>query len=95
MAFEQIHELQGTLKECFRELTVAIGHLDYELVGDQVIVRDHGRRVVIDLVYEGKRHLGSLDLPMTRLEYQFIGYTQKEIDDFMQNLNRHMLRLGG
>jgi hypothetical protein len=95
MTFKQSHEMQSTLKECLRELTHAIGHLDYEVTGNQIIVRDHGRRLVIDLVYEGDRHLGSLDLPMTRVDYEFIGYTKEETDEFMDHLNLHIMRLGG
>jgi hypothetical protein len=93
--FKQSHEMQSTLKECLRELTEAIGHHDYELTGDRIIVRDDDRQLVIHLVYEGDRHLGSLDLPMVRLDYEFTGYTKAEMDEFMEHLYEHMQRLGG
>jgi hypothetical protein len=43
----------------------------------------------------GDRHLGSLDLPMVRLDYEFTGYTKAEMDEFIEHLNEHMMRLGG
>jgi len=95
MNFRQSHEMQTTLKEYLRELSDAIGHLDYEVTGNQIIVRDHGRRLVIDLIYEGQRHLGSLNLPMTQVNYEFIGYTKEEMDDFMKRFKMHEMRLGG
>lgn len=95
MSFKQTHEMQGTLKECMRELSHALGHCNYEVHGDEVIVRDHGRRLAIELIYEGDRHLGSLNLPMTQLNYEFIGYTQEEMQAFMKNLAQHMMREGG
>ena len=95
MSFKQSHEMQGTLEECLRNLAHALGHCNYEVHGNEVIVRDHGRRLVIELVYEGDRHLGSLKLPMTQLNYEYIGYTKDEMDAFMQHLTLHMMREGG
>lgn len=95
LSFKQSHEMQTTLREYLRELPDAIGHLDYEVSGNQIFIRDKGRRLIIDLNYEGIRHLGSLDLPMTKVDYEFIGYTQKEMDTFMEHLQRHILRFGG
>ncbi len=95
MSFKQTHETTGTLKECVRELSLALGHCNYEIHGNEIIVRDHGRRLVIELVYEGDRHLGSLDLPMTELNYEFVGYTKEEMDQFMEHLSHHLMREGG
>ncbi len=95
MSFKQSHERQGTLKEGLRELSQALGHCNYEVHGNEVIVRDHGRRLVIELVYEGDRHLGSLDLPMMQLNYEFLGYTKEEMEAFMKHLAHHMMREGG
>jgi hypothetical protein len=95
MSFKHSQEVQWSLKEGLRELTLALGHLNYEVTGNQIVVRDHGRRLVIDLVYEGERHLGSLDLPMTEINYEFIGYTKPEMDAFMEHLNLYVMRMGG
>lgn len=95
MSFTQSHETQATLKECLRELTQAVGTYDYEVTGDRLVVRDHGKRIVIDLIYEGDRRLGSLDLPMTRIDYEFVGYTKDEMGKFMERISEHMMRAGG
>ena len=95
MSFKKSHEMQGTLKECLRELAQALGHCNYEIHGNEVIVRDHGRRLVIELVYEGDRHLGSLNLPMSQLNYEFTGHTKEEMEAFMKHLELHMMRGGG
>ena len=94
MSFTQSHELEGSLKECLGLIAHALGSYDYEVSGDQITVRDAGRRMVIDLVYEGDRKLGSLDLPMTRVDYTFVGYTEAEAKETMDRLAPHMMRLG-
>lgn len=95
MSLKQSQKIEGSLGECLRELTNAIGHYDYEVKGKQIFVHDRDHRVVIDLVYEGDRHLGSLDLPMTRVDYTFEGHSREEMEDFMSHLSRHMVRTGG
>lgn len=95
MSFKHRQEVQWSIKEGLHGLTLALGHLNYEVNGNQIVVRDHGRRLVIDLVYEGERHLGSLDLPMTEINYEFIGYTREEMDEFMKHLNLYAMRAGG
>ena len=95
MLFEQTHEMQASLKECLRELVHAVGHLDFELKGNKVLVQDQDRTLVINLKYEGERHLGSLDLPMTEVSYVFIGYNEQEMSEFMKHLSKHLLRAGG
>lgn len=95
MSFKKTQEVQWTIKEGLRELTHVLSHLNYEVTGNQIIARDGGKRLVIDLVYEGERHLGSLNLPMTQVNYEFIGYTQEEMDKFMVHLKQHEMRMGG
>jgi len=95
MSVKQSHEIEGSLKECLRELSTALGHKDFHIQGDQVVVNDGGKKLVVDLVYEGDRKLGSLDLPMTQVNYEFTGYSDGEVQDFMTHLSEHMLRSGG
>ncbi len=95
MSFKQTHEMEATPEECLRELTEAFNHLDYEVNGNQIIVQDDGRKLIIDLVYEEDRHLGSLVLPMTQIDYEFINYTKQEMDGFMVHLRHHIFRMGG
>lgn len=95
MSFSETHEMEGTLKECLRELVAALGHRDFEMTGDEVIVRDQDRRFVISLTYEGDRRLGSLDLPMTRVEYTCSGCTEAEAKEFQEHMAKHLMRAGG
>lgn len=95
MSVKQSHEMEGSLKECLRELSTALGHKDFQIQGDQVVVNDGGKKLVIDLVYEGDRKLGSLDLPMTQVNYEFTGYSDDEVKDLMAHLSEHMQRGGG
>jgi hypothetical protein len=95
MSYKESHEMEGSLKECLRELVVALGGHDFEVAGDRVTVKDEDRTLTIDLVYEGNRRLGSLDLPMTRVDYAFVGYDEPQAKDFMAHLSQHMMRAGG
>lgn len=95
MSFTQTHEMQGTLHDCLRELISALGHRDFEVSGDKIIVKDQDKRFVISLIYEGNRHLGSLDLPMTRVEYECTGCTEAEAKEFQDNIAKHLMRAGG
>ena len=95
MALTQTHEVQGTLQECLREMVSALGHRDFEVTGDEIVVRDHGKRFVISLAYEGDRRLGSLELPMTHVEVTCIGCTEAEAKEFQDHLSKHLMRGGG
>ena len=94
MSFKIHHDMQGSLHEILRALLEAISHLNFELHGDTVTVRDHGKRISIDLHYEGERHIGLWNLPMTGVTYEFVGYTEEEKDAFMKHLQLHMQRCG-
>ncbi len=95
MSLKQSRKLEGNLGETLRELTNALGSYDYEVKGNQIFVDDHGHRVIIDLIYQGDRQLGSLDLPMTQVNYAFEGHSQEEMDAFMSHLSQHTVRTGG
>ena len=71
------------------------GLADFEVSGDEVIVRDGDKRYVISLTYEGDRRLGSLDLPMTRVEYTCSGCTEDEAKAFHDHMAKHLMRAGG
>ena len=95
MSFTQTHEVEGTLKECLRELVLALGHWDFEVSGDEITVRDGDKRFYISLTYDGDRRLGSLDLPMTKVECRSEGYTDDEAKKFHDHVAMHLLRTGG
>lgn len=90
MAAKQTHEMEGSADECRRKLTQVLGHYECETVDDRIVVRDGSKHVTIDLASEPHRNLGSLDLPMTRVEFAFDGFTDAEVDQFMLQLESHM-----
>jgi hypothetical protein len=95
MSVKFSREMQLKREEFLRELPKAVGNLEHQVLGNKVTVKDGDRRVEIALTDEGERHLGSLDLPMERIDFEFIGYTQEEIDAFMERFDQHTLREGG
>ena len=88
-------EMQGTHAEFFRELPLACSNLPYEIIGERVIVHDHGREVQITVHDTPIRHLGSLNLPMEEVTLRFVDYTEQEADRFMVEFFRHTVRMGG
>lgn len=88
-------EMQCTHAEFLRELPSACGNRPYEIIGDRVIVHDKDREVQIRIRDEPIRHLGSLNLPMEEINIKFIDYTEDEASRFMEEFERHIMRLGG
>jgi hypothetical protein len=88
-------EMQCTHAEFLRELPLACGNRPYEIIGERVIVHDKDREIQIRIRDEPIRHLGSLDLPMEEISFKFVDYTEEEAGSFMDEFERHVLRLGG
>lgn len=88
-------EMQCTHAEFFRELPLACRDHQYDLVGDSVIVHDGGREVHINARDEPIRHLGSLDLPTEELTLKFIDYSDEQVDTFMAEFLKPIMRAGG
>ena len=95
MSITLSQEMMGTLQDCLRELIPALGHRDFEVTGDEIIVRDKDKQFVISLNYEGERHLGSLDLPMTSMEYKCTGCTEAELKEFRDDISKHLMEHSG
>ena len=88
-------EMQCTHAEFLRELPIACSKLPYEIIGERVIVHDHGREVQIKMRDEPIHRLGSLDLPMEKITLRFVDYTEQEADRFMADFLRPLVRTGG
>jgi hypothetical protein len=89
-----VRDVQTTVAEYLRELAGALGHMDYEVRGNRVIAHTDQGTVVIKLTYEGDRHLGSLDLPMTKVEITCIGFTDEQAKAFLSHYDSKMFRAG-
>lgn len=89
------HEVQTTVDSYLREIPKAIGHMDYELRGNRIVAHSSDGMVLITLTYEGERHLGSLNLPMTRVEILLVGFTDEKAKAFLDHYDHAMMRAGG
>lgn len=95
MSIRLSREMQLTREEFLRELPGAVGNMEHRLQGSKVIVGDGDRRIEIGLVDEGIRDLGSLHLPMEKIDFEFHGYNQDEINSFMHHFDVCTQRGGG
>lgn len=89
------HEVQTTVGAYLKEIPKVLGNMDYEVRGNRIVAHPAGGTVVITLTYEGDRHLGSLDLPMTKVEIDCIGLSDDQADAFLKHYDAGMLRTGG
>jgi hypothetical protein len=87
--------MQCTHAEFLRELPLACGKRPYEIIGEQAIVHEGDKEIQIKMRDEPIRHLGSLDLPMEEITLRFVGYSEEEVDKFMDEFRRHVMRGGG
>ena len=89
------HEVQTTVGAYLKEIPGALGAMDFEVRGNRVVAHSEDGTVIINLTYEGERHLGSLDLPMTKVEIVCVGFTDGQADAFLKHYDQQMLRSGG
>ena len=95
MATTFSREMGLTHAEFFRTLPAAMGGQTYVVSESRVSVEDDDRRLTILLDSEGERRIALLRLPVTRVSFEFSGYTQQDIDVFMKRFERHFQRGGG
>ena len=89
------HEVQTTVGAYLKEIPGALGTMDYEVRGNRVVAHSADGTVIINLTYEGERHLGSLDLPMTKVEVVCVGFSDEKAEAFLKHYDQQMLRTGG
>jgi len=65
------------------------------VIDNRVIVYDKNRTVNITVYDEPIRKLGSLELPMEKISFEFDGYSQDDANEFMETYQLHSLRCGG
>ncbi|MGI9047261.1 MAG: hypothetical protein ACR2FI_10855 [Burkholderiales bacterium] len=88
-------EVNITRKEFLRQLPDAIGHLEFDTEGNQVIVKDGDKRARITVKDEGTDSMGALNTPMKAISFAFDGYSEEEIEAFMANYDENTMRFGG
>ena len=91
---ERIIEVQGTEKK-FRELlTSAFEDRVQEVDGNEIRLGGD-KPVHITLHDQPDRQLGSLELPMEKLRFEFPDQSEEEADAFMAVYREHAMRPGG
>jgi len=88
-------ETQCTHAEFFRNLPSATNNRPFEVIENRVVVYDDDGTVKITLTDEPIRKLGSLELPMEKVTFEFDGFSTDSADEFMETYRKHNLRCGG
>ena len=91
----RVIESQCTHAEFLRTLPDAVNNQPFEIIDNRVIVHDKNRTINMTVHDEPIRNLGSLKLPMEKIEMEFDGFSDEEADEFMHNYRQHTLRCGG
>lgn len=94
---KQVRDLdaQCTRADFFRNLPSAVNNRPFEVIDNCVIVYDKDRTVNITVHDEPLRKLGSLELPMEKIKFEFSGYSDAAADEFMDTYREHSMRCGG
>lgn len=88
-------EMGYTHADFFRTLPAAIENKPHVIDGKQIIVMEDDRSLTITLAPETQRKIASLQLPVTQVTFYFSGYSQSDVDDFMQRFELYFRRGGG
>lgn len=84
-----------THSEFFRTLPAAMGEHPYTVVDHQVQAHQGGKQLSIRLDPQQERRIALLRIPYTWVHLEFNGYSQNEIDQFMDYFNSRFQRGGG
>lgn len=91
----EIRKVQITRDEFLRQLPSAIEGRPFDVDGNTITVRDGDKRIEINIESLGTKELGQLDLPMKEIRFQFQGYSESEMETFLENYDAHKLRGAG
>jgi hypothetical protein len=84
-----------THADFLRMLPEVLGSAAYRQEGAQIVQEAPGKRLEIVLAPQEERRLGSLRLPLTRIELVFRGHTPAERAALLESLQRAFMRSGG
>ena len=95
MTIRFAREMQITAKEFLHQMPAAVEPLTATISGNRVLIPDGDKRVTITLTDEGVKQVGSLELPMEGVVFEFDAYSQGEVDEFMSKFDERTVRTGG
>ena len=81
--------------EFFRLFPLAAEGYDYAIEGNTVSLRQSHRSLIIRLSAESERRIALLTVPVTRVEFEFNGFSEGEMREFMERFDRAYQRGGG
>lgn len=84
-----------TLNDFIRSLPSAVAPLTYRLEGRVFTIAHPAGSVVIALGKTGERRIASLSLPVTPVEFEFIGLDEAARSQFMRRFDQYFQRGGG
>ena len=91
----RVIDVQMTEQHFKDMLTDAFSDSVQKVEGDTIHLEEGTRNVRVELHEQPNRQLGSLDLPMERVRFEFDGHTEAEADDFMERYRTASMRTGG
>ena len=91
---ERIIEVQATEAELKELLSSAFEDRPYEVQGNEIRLGGD-KPVHITLHDQPDRELGSLELPMEKVRFEFPDQSEEEADAFMETYRTHAMRPGG
>lgn len=91
----RVIDVQITERRMKELLESAFADMPHEIDGDTMHLRAGSKSVRIDLHEQPDRHLGSLELPMEQVRFEFDGHSESEADEFMERYRTAAMRTGG
>ena len=90
----RVIEVQATEEKFVEMLKDAFGDRGYDSEGGTIRL-DGDKPVRISFHEQPERHIGSLDLPMEKVRFEFPDQSEEEADAFMETYREHTMRTGG
>jgi hypothetical protein len=87
--------MQLTRDEFLRELSQVVDRKEYQFSGNKIAIQDGSRQLELTLSDEGTWDIGSLHLPVERVQFEFTGYSQEAADAFLERFDQRTQRVGG
>ena len=88
-------EMGITHKDFFRIFPMVAAGWAFRVNGRVITLTEAGRRLVIRLSEQSERRIAQLALPITRIEFEFDGFTEANRQEFMDRFDRSFRRGGG
>lgn len=82
-------------REFLRLLPQAVAPRTFVVRGDTIVIGEFPQSITLHLSAEGQRRLGLLRLPVTNVAFEFHGFDDIAIGEFMQRFELAYRRGGG